>query len=676
MILGVIIRNFKGYESPTYIPVSNGEQFCGLVGRNGIGKSSVLEALDFFFNNKPFQPNIHCNSDDEKSQYVVPIFIVEKVEFEKNIEEESLRKSVDDFSNCIWDLQQAETIHSPTYNAHYLDLLTSISQNLSGLQLHISRETHWLLPIGEYANRQTSIGILNDVIFLDAFDVSKPKSIKTEKSRNKAISQIEDSLGVIKEELKRSYQFIYIPKDVEAERLVQFETEEIQALLGENLEKIIEEAIPKELILTISGKLKDFIDELSSAIDGYTFKVPGSKQSNIHAGKIYALIARSFFSVRELHKQNGDGRDLALKSLSSGEKQQALIALISSIITKYREDQTRHVILALDEPESSLDIGACYDQFEILYQTSRKCRQLLFTSHWYGFIPAIPKGSVTNIIPQGDESSKRQGFVFNIETYREDIKLIGYNYSRINKKVFPIDIILKGSNDFTQAIFHSVCATTSYNWLICEGSTDKLYLGHYLQELVRDYKLRIIPVASAKEVKNIYNRLAVLFEEFTESAFKGELKGKVFLLTDTDTNLLEFKTLDKLEANLRCRRIVNDDTQGQQDAILVKILDGIKGPNTDIEDALNGMVYHKALLKLRDEAGWKLDFLKEDAVEQKSSHYALDLRPSEKKEVDDLFNLNYGANKEVFANAYIEIERAGTYDMPRWIMAIADYFKG
>ena len=52
MILGVILRNFKIYKSITYIPISNLNHFCGLIGKNGIGKSSILEALDYYFNNK------------------------------------------------------------------------------------------------------------------------------------------------------------------------------------------------------------------------------------------------------------------------------------------------------------------------------------------------------------------------------------------------------------------------------------------------------------------------------------------------------------------------------------------------------------------------------------------------------------------------------------------------
>ena len=48
MIIGVILRNFKTYKNINYIPLSNGESFSGFIGANGIGKSSILEALDCF----------------------------------------------------------------------------------------------------------------------------------------------------------------------------------------------------------------------------------------------------------------------------------------------------------------------------------------------------------------------------------------------------------------------------------------------------------------------------------------------------------------------------------------------------------------------------------------------------------------------------------------------------
>ncbi|MDO5090335.1 MAG: hypothetical protein Q4D61_02205 [Cardiobacteriaceae bacterium] len=60
MIVGVFLQHFKIYHGVNFIPISNGSSFCGLLGNNGVGKSSVLEALDCFFhyNQKTWNVNI------------------------------------------------------------------------------------------------------------------------------------------------------------------------------------------------------------------------------------------------------------------------------------------------------------------------------------------------------------------------------------------------------------------------------------------------------------------------------------------------------------------------------------------------------------------------------------------------------------------------------------------
>ena len=42
---------------------------------------------------------------------------------------------------------------------------------------------------------------------------------------------------------------------------------------------------------------------------------------------------------------------------------------------------------------------------------------------------------------------------------------------------------------------------------------------------------------------------------------------------------------------------------------LVKIQDALKAPNTDIEDTLNGKIFHQALLCFKDKGGTLLDFI-------------------------------------------------------------------
>ncbi len=44
----VILENFRGYHLCTEVSL---DQFTALIGRNDAGKSTILEALDYFFEN-------------------------------------------------------------------------------------------------------------------------------------------------------------------------------------------------------------------------------------------------------------------------------------------------------------------------------------------------------------------------------------------------------------------------------------------------------------------------------------------------------------------------------------------------------------------------------------------------------------------------------------------------
>jgi hypothetical protein len=64
------------------------------------------------------------------------------------------------------------------------------------------------------------------------------------------------------------------------------------------------------------------------------------------------------------------------------------------------------------------------------------------------------------------------------------------------------------------------------------------------------------------EIKRIYNYLQVAYEDF-----KNEIQGKIILISDTDSQLVEYSSKD--DKNLICKRIVNDESKRK--TILTKI---------------------------------------------------------------------------------------------------------
>lgn len=648
MIIGIIIRNFKTYKNINYIPLSNGEKFSGLIGANGIGKSSILEALDCFFNNRQWNENINHGASGEDSSYIVPIFLLKKTEFNNS---DSIKDKYEEYSNVMWELISSSL--TPSFiNSNYKEYIESLKRTLS--EIKANKSSHFLIPVGLNRFNHTTISIFRG-------DFVKPLFSKTiDDNPEKQYEYISTNyITPIYDSLKSQYDYIYIPKDIEAERLIQFETQEIQTLLGEKLENIVSNLFTREQIQNLSQKLKEFINNLSKSLQQYKFRTISNRQPNLKPAIIYGLIVKEFFSLRELHKEGVErDKDLPLRSLSSGEKQQAILSLIHSIITNYR-DNSSSLILAVDEPEASLHISACYDQFEKLYRISRKCTQIIFTSHWYGFIPAMISGVIIHI-DKTSETEKHNTSVFDISKYREEIKRKTREHGRNRRASLPLDIMLKSSNDFIQSILSSIITESPYNWLICEGSSEIIYMRYYFSDEIKNKKLRIVPVGGATEVKKIYNHLAISFDELKE-----KIKGKVVLLTDTDEQLVEFDT--KEIENLYCYRIINIDSEKQTK--LVKIKENPKSPKTELEDTLNGKIFYETLKLFKPKYPDNLSFVNSDAEKEEiPSYYALDLSISQRENLNQFFDLD-PQNKILFAEQYID-KCLPEHIVPQWITEI------
>lgn len=84
MIAGLFLRYIKTYSGYNYIPLTDSDPFCGIVGENGIGKSSVLEALDCFFNDRTwnYHTSVSKKGTSTRPPQIVPVFLVEKSELE------------------------------------------------------------------------------------------------------------------------------------------------------------------------------------------------------------------------------------------------------------------------------------------------------------------------------------------------------------------------------------------------------------------------------------------------------------------------------------------------------------------------------------------------------------------------------------------------------------------
>jgi len=639
MIIGVFLRYFKTYTGINYIPLTGGHSFCGLLGNNGIGKSSVWESIDCLVNGKEWNHNVVVKKSGvaKTKPHIVPLYLIPFNKISANNLE--LAKKI---SNYTWTVEKDDIF--PQNQVHFI----TFQEQLKFLKRSFNKENFLLIPLGKSYNEIPNLSIFNTKklgeILLESFDNNN--------------SHIQDKelklLEPLQAELKNLFEYIYIPKDIDYENFTQLETKEIQALMGETLNEIVERCVPQPKIQEINKKLNDFIESLYTILGDYSFRTSGERKVNVRKNDIYKLIIEAFFKIRKLHKKEGE-HWLELNTLSSGEKQKAIVELAFQFLKSYRP-KTENLIIAIDEPESSLHMSACYDQFNKLFEISSLCSQLLFTTHWYGFIPTVEDGYVSVI---SKTNSTHKFDLISISSYRESIK----QTVRDSNGKLPYDIRLKSLNDFIQSIITSVLSDEPFNWLICEGSSDKIYFEAYLSDIKKPKKMRIIPVGGAREIKRIYNYLQVAYEDF-----KNEIQGKIILISDTDSQLVEYSSKD--DNNLICKRIVNDESKRK--TILTKIESHPRSPKTEIEDSLNGKLFLETLKEYETDNPELSNIIKgiKNPTEE-STYFALDLSPSQRKILEDFFDKNN--YKFEFAKKYSQ-KISHEYKVPEWIEEIKNMY--
>ncbi|SDR75951.1 AAA ATPase domain-containing protein [Halopseudomonas litoralis] len=637
MIVGVILRYYKTYRGINYIPITDQDRFCGLVGDNGIGKSSVLEALDSYFNGKPWSYHTATKKTGVSSAepQIVPIFLVDEALFDADTLPlaQALHKVATELTES--EVPPKVRVNGKRFIEHRDHLLSraNVTDKL-------------LLPLGIDYNGSLTVSWFNNRSLVEALLGEEQPSDKSSLDHEE-LSRLFPLLSKVKSKI----EYIYIPREIDPESFTKLETSEIQILMGETLVEILSSRVTHQQIQDINTRLNQFLEQLTNELEIYSYRTPTDRQQNLKRSDVYSLIIQAFFRIRKLHRKQGD-HWLEISSLSSGEKQKAIIDVAHSLLTKHR-GKGENLIIGIDEPESSLHMSACFDQFDALYDISRDCMQVLFSSHWYGFLPTIESGSATIISKVDDTHVFDQ---INLAAYREQIKRM----AAFSKGRLPHDIRLKSINDFVQSVITSVIGDKPFNWLICEGSSEKLYLSAYFADLIEKKRLRIVPVGGAREIKRLYNHLLTSYEDF-----KDEISGKIILISDTDSELVRYDVAS--HKNLICKRIVN--CEAAKDTKLVNIQANPVSPATEIEDALNGRLFWNTLLDFQDEYAEKLGFMSELDVDpdDRCPHLALDLRGSERQKLQKFFDTE--GVKYAFAQRYVQL-LDDSYTVPAWINEI------
>ncbi|WP_421292665.1 AAA family ATPase [Aeromonas veronii] len=270
MIFSLFLRNYKTYRGWNFIPVSNGEFFSAFVGENGVGKSSILEALDIYFNN----PNSDWNYNHSvaKSGFssteptICPVFIIPKKYINKT---RNIYKWLEVVSQITWQLEFQQ------FNSSHISIANEFIRQLDRFKTEEKgyEKSFFIFPLAfeKKSQRETklSLSIFNGVSDYND-DLGEQFKITVDDFIEEARSLIDEL-----------FEYIYIPSEIDFEHYTKIESNTTQSLMGTTVDEIVRKAVDEKLIKEINTKLDVFINEVSSYLEIYEYKKPAKKTNFI-----------------------------------------------------------------------------------------------------------------------------------------------------------------------------------------------------------------------------------------------------------------------------------------------------------------------------------------------------------------------------------------------------------
>lgn len=465
---------------------------------------------------------------------------------------------------------------------------------------------------------------------------------------------VDDFIEEARSLIDELFEYIYIPSEIDFEHYTKIESNTTQSLMGTTVDEIVRKAVDEKLIKEINTKLDIFINEVSSYLEIYEYKKPAKKQTLFNLTHLSSKIIETYFESKVLNL-NITGESTPIFHCSSGEKRKAIIDLARAFIMK-STDRRRHVILAIDEPEISLHTSSCFSQFEKLHDISSHNVQTLVATHWYGFMSAIPAGTATYI---AEQDSEKKTYLIDLSRFREDIKIIKTE----SKGKQPSSIELKNINDLVQSIIASV-TSENRGWIICEGSSDKRYIEHWLGQR---NNINVISIGGSKYVKKLYEYFHLALEEDRQ-----EIKGKIFCLLDTDKHYEKYGSKTAIKA-IDIKRLHN--CIDKNETTLKTTNDNNFFPPTEIEDCLEPYVFLQTFAHfaqhINDPSFQELSDKMKVHIDNAPAGLSLNLGHIEKKELERFFDLR--GMKTSFSKKYCELDDPKA--IPVWIDEVINFLE-
>ena len=644
MILAAVLRNYKCYKGINIIPFTSdiSNSLNMIIGANGVGKSGILESFDTLFNNASWIIN---NESGKKTDSAVgALFLLKKSDIKQILDSKDL-DIITTASNYFWNINLDSNTTLKSYEP-----IKQIINNIT-----VNKDEYYLLLIGKTSkDKMFSFLTFTSII---RYKIENTTNIITiNKTLEKIISY---------------HSYIYIPVETPVSNFVRLQNQSMQTLMDRDIKNSIVHALEKKRItrkisknrtrrLSILEIINEQLEEYVSSVEkhiqeadkSYSFKPAYRQSSKLTSTHVTDSIIGSYYAKRIFKK---DGK--IIDNLSSGEKRVILIDIISAFLLKNKPE--RELIVAIDEPESSLHISRCYDQFSKINKIATVYNhQLFITTHWYGSLPCLGKGNLIHI----DNNSKSS--CFDLSNYYED------------RKHLPEDIQLKGFFDLASSLLY-LYRNSDKTMVLVEGSTDKKYIEYYLD----DVELNIIPLGGCSNVKKIYEYLygPLSNKELFCKNGNREKRNRIICLVDTDIQCAEMSVKSDMKSKLLYIKRIH---QVDDDSSMLLNYDDSRRFSTEIEEVLEPKQFYDALNDVINEKGktsekeaWEAYVFNDQAKTSRiKGDYSIlkENNPSGRdKALDKKLIMHFlNENKNVIATRYTDIPKTG--NIPEWLKSLKE----
>ncbi|KWC88152.1 hypothetical protein WL58_07245 [Burkholderia cepacia] len=437
LIKAVVLENFRAYRAPTVIPIS---QLTGLIGRNDAGKSSILEALDIFFEGGTVKIDSADASKggDSRNVRIGVVFgdLPDRLVLDSNapttLQNEYLLNDAGDLEvvkvfNCANQAPKAtifaKAVHPTAPEAS--DILQKSQRDLRTL----IRERGLQNNCNQAENPSMRLAIYQSIGDLQTRLREVPLNDENGKEVWKSLQSYMPIFALFQSDRPSNDQ------DPEVQNPMKLAIEQALEALEQKLEEITSQVQQKaqETADRTVAKLKETYPDIASTLQP-KFKRPPWK------------------NVFKLDLEADDG--IPLNKRGSGVRRLVLLSFFQAEAEKRRADAVagnapqRRVVYAIEEPETSQHPDNQQQIIEALRALADAGDQVILTTHVPGLAGLIPLDSL--LFVDRDPDTKvirvRSGHIDN-SIFSEIADALGVLPDPVAKPGLKVAVLVEGKTD-------------------------------------------------------------------------------------------------------------------------------------------------------------------------------------------------------------------------------------